>query len=334
MHLGGYSEGRFHVARVVCHVSVLKQKTACFTTLQYGMLMLGLHQAEDAAEAAALAAEADMPLEELLAAMGYAPQGHPAAASSPDDAGAPAQQAADNSGALSSAPGSTKAPGPARSKGAAAADTHQQAALQQVASQPPALPVKVEPDDQRPQGSDSSGAIGDSPRGWAQLLAEADDAAQTPATALNGKAQAVVKSPTSPATPASEKRVTRQAAAAAGATAPQSGAAVVGDSKREAASAGAVKSEDEAAPATVAAEAVEAAAEEEDQQHGSLEDAARAAIAAQPTGFTLSTTNVQTKVLNVLVYRPKYLKALRAAAHRMVALSSRAHSKERNRLPS
>ena len=331
MHLGGYSEGRFHVARVVCHVSVLKQKTACFTTLRYRMLMLGLHQAEDAAEAAALAAEADMPLEELLAAMGYAPQGHPAAASSPADAGAPAQQAADNSGALSSAPGSTKAPGPARSKGAAAADTHQQAPPQQVASQPPALPVKVEPDDQRLQGSDSSGAIGDSPQGWAQLLAEADDAAQTPAAALNGKAQAVVKSPASPATPASEKRVTRQSAAAAGATASQSGAAVVGDSKREAASAGAVKSENEAAPA---AEAVEAAAEEEDQQHNSLEDAARAAIAAQPTGFTLSTTNVQTKVLNVLKYRPKYLKALRAAAHCMVALSGRAHSKERNRLPS
>lgn len=33
-------------------------------------------------------------------------------------------------------------------------------------------------------------------------------------------------------------------------------------------------------------------------QHGSLEDAALAAIAAQPTGYTLSTTSVQTKVWN------------------------------------
>lgn len=37
--------------------------------------------------------------------------------------------------------------------------------------------------------------------------------------------------------------------------------------------------------------------EADEEQHESLEDAALAAIAAQPTGFTLSTTSVQTKVI-------------------------------------
>lgn len=43
-------------------------------------------------------------------------------------------------------------------------------------------------------------------------------------------------------------------------------------------------------------EAAAAGDEAEDPQHGSLEDAALAAIAAQPTGHTLSTTSVQTQV--------------------------------------
>ena len=39
--------------------------------------------------------------------------------------------------------------------------------------------------------------------------------------------------------------------------------------------------------------------EEDVEQTGTVEDAAAAAIAAQPTGFTLATTNVQTEVTDV-----------------------------------
>ena len=38
--------------------------------------------------------------------------------------------------------------------------------------------------------------------------------------------------------------------------------------------------------------------DEDVEQTGTVEDAAAAAIASQPTGFTLATTNVQTEVLN------------------------------------
>ena len=95
------------------------------------------------------------------------------------------------------------------------------------------------------------------------------------------------------------ERVPPVAAAAAGpdstaaAEASSDGSAALPEPRQTRAAAAAAES---AVKKTTATENEKAAEAEPDEQHGSLEDAARAAVAAQPTGFTLATTSVQTKV--------------------------------------
>lgn len=218
-----------------------------------------------------------MPLEELLAAYGYVRNG----ASTPADAAAADAAAPD-----------TGVPEPEASGAAAAMDVDAAMPSQPAAKQ--AAAVKHKPDEPQPAASGGSGA--DSPREWAQLLAEADDAATLAAPAVKSDGQApegtasdaTAQQPaaTSPSAPPAAKRVTRQAAAAAEAAAASPASGAGGKPQAASSKCGAAKGEKQASDG----------AAEDDLQHGSLEDAARAAIAAQPTGFTLSTTNVQTKV--------------------------------------
>ncbi len=157
-----------------------------------------------------------------------------------------------------------------------------------------------------PSGSAESGGG----RSWAQLLAEdgVSDAEEQNSRPTAAAAAANADTAAAPPVDSDGKASGKAAAAASKAaavpparcTTRQSAAALADAAAAHEGSRGAQGTD------TVTESAVKAAAEagdkpsaadcEDEQQHGSLEAAARAAIAAQPTGFTLSTTNVQTKV--------------------------------------
>lgn len=229
-----------------------------------------------------------MPLEELLAAYGYVRNGGGSGADTDEgDTKATGDTAGGSAAADDAAPEAASADAAAEAMDIDAAAPQQDAAAQAAAV---TAGVKSEPELEGPAAAASGGSGGgDSPREWAQLLAEADDE-DTPIKAEGQASRGAASEQHAPAAlpsaPASAKRLTRgQAAAAAEAAA---GAAGGTGSKPQAddSSGSAAKGEQPGADA----------AAEDDPQHGSLEDAALAAIAAQPTGFTLSTTNVQTKV--------------------------------------